>query len=420
MNKTGRVIIAKILVFILVFGVAMSHGGGFLQVMASWVTAPAPGAMNVSDSLYLERAFRLPSGEFAGQVGQSPSDGFFATSSDGIDWHIQRRMHNVMYTSHGIFGIIGTNVFRSTDDGATWEMNALDVEIEWVMSFIYIHESGLLQIEGYTSDERGWWHPFILHSEDGGSTWTYVDEEYRQFGVWVTPVIQVGENWVDRGDGRWVSIPQISFDSGETWQLARIFHEGRLVSFVPEDIAPTEPVGDAAPNLATASTWAHEDINRAFDLGLIPTALQNNYTQPTTRAEFAAFAVALYEIVTGRVITERMTFNDTTDINVQKMGGLGVVTGVGYGNFAPGGTLTREQAAVMLSRLANAIGQPLPQAAPTFADNATISSWAVEAIGQMQATGIMGGVGYNNFDPSGQFTREQSIITMLRMFDMLD
>ena len=102
------------------------------------------------------------------------------------------------------------------------------------------------------------------------------------------------------------------------------------------------------------------------------------------------------------------------------MGGLGVVTGVGYGNFDPNGTLTRQQAAVILVRLASVIGQPLSSVAPTFADNANISSWAIEAIGQMQSTGIMDGVGNNNFDPSGQFTREQSIITMLRMFDMLN
>jgi hypothetical protein len=74
----------------------------------------------------------------------------------------------------------------------------------------------------------------------------------------------------------------------------------------------------------------------------------------------------------------------------KKMGCLGIVTGVGGGNFAPNNTLTREQAAVMIARLAYAIGQPLPPAVPSFADNAQISSWAVDGVGQMQASGIMG------------------------------
>jgi len=190
-------------------------------------------------------------------------------------------------------------------------------------------------------------------------------------------------------------------------------------------------VGTATPTQATPPTvtptlteqpsaWAIEQVTAAISAGLVPQNLQSQFTQPTTRAEFAALAVALYENVTGRVITERMEFNDTNDINVQKMGGLGVVTGVGGGNFNPNGELTREQAAVMLSRLAAAIGRPLPQFAPTFADNAQISSWAVDAVGQIQAAGIMGGTGNNMFSPSGDYTREQSIVTIVRLLEIVN
>ena len=74
----------------------------------------------------------------------------------------------------------------------------------------------------------------------------------------------------------------------------------------------------------------------------------------------------------------------------------------------------------MIARLVNAIGQPLPIVPAEFNDNTDISSWAIGAVGQMQAAGIMGGVGNNNFSPSGQYTREQSIITILRLFDLAD
>ena len=73
----------------------------------------------------------------------------------------------------------------------------------------------------------------------------------------------------------------------------------------------------------------------------------------------------------------------------------------------------------MLSRLIAQIDQPLPIIVPTFADNAQIASWATQAVGQIQAAGIMGGVGNNQFNPTGNFTREQSIITMLRLFEEL-
>jgi len=182
----------------------------------------------------------------------------------------------------------------------------------------------------------------------------------------------------------------------------------------------TTPNITVAPNLNTASDWAHEVLTEAVNLSLVPWALQVDYVDNATRAEFASLAVALYETATGRVITGRMEFNDTNDINVQKMGYLGVVTGVGEGNFNPNGQLTREQAAVMLVRLADAIGMPLPPAQPTFADNSAISSWAVDAVGAIQSAGIMGGVGDNQFAPQGDYTREQSIITVLRLFEILN
>jgi len=37
----------------------------------------------------------------------------------------------------------------------------------------------------------------------------------------------------------------------------------------------------------------------------------------------------------------------------------------------------------------------------------------------VQAADIMGGVGNNIFSPHGTFTREQSIITILRLFEFL-
>jgi len=167
------------------------------------------------------------------------------------------------------------------------------------------------------------------------------------------------------------------------------------------------------------SSWAAPFVATAIDHGLVPAALQTRYTQAITRGEFSALAVALYETVTGQEIEGRMYFSDTNDINVQKMGYLGVVSGVGGDRFAPNNPITREQAAVMIARLAEVIGQPLPQAFPTFADNARISSWAIVGVGQMQASGIMGGVGNNQFSPRGDYTREQSIVSLLRLFELL-
>ena len=167
----------------------------------------------------------------------------------------------------------------------------------------------------------------------------------------------------------------------------------------------------------TPSGWARAYVERGIAEGIVPLRFQHSYNQPTTRAEFATLAVQVYEAVTGREITGRATFNDTNDVNAQKMGYLGVVTGVGHGNFAPRDILTREQAAVMLSRLVAALGSPLQNNEPTFADNSSISNWAFRYVGQVQGGGLMGETGGNRFSPSGHFMMEQSIATMMRLLE---
>ena len=180
---------------------------------------------------------------------------------------------------------------------------------------------------------------------------------------------------------------------------------------------PTPP--PQAPNMNTASSWAREYIAKAYIVGIIPSGLQNNYRNNITRAEFTSIAVLIYETITGEEITGRVTFDDTDNINVQKAAYIGIVTGTGDNNFSPNMQFNREQAAVIISRLAEAIGQPLPLSTATFADNVEISSWARQQSGQVQAAGIMEGIGGNRFNPRGNFTREASIITMLRLFNAL-
>ena len=169
----------------------------------------------------------------------------------------------------------------------------------------------------------------------------------------------------------------------------------------------------------TPSSWAVEEVNKSIAAGLVPPDLQSQYTQATTRAEFCALAVSLYEKMTNTTITGRATFSDTDDLNVQKMAYIGVVNGVGNNRFDPNGKLNREQAATMLARLANAVSKPFEKKTSTFSDNSSASSWALESIGQVQAAGIMSGTGNNMFSPKNEYTREQSIITMLRVYDAL-
>lgn len=187
-----------------------------------------------------------------------------------------------------------------------------------------------------------------------------------------------------------------------------------LVDPSDRTVRRTEPDEQDPADPDHPSRWAIQDIHNGIGLEIVPEHLQGAYRQSTTRAEFCALAVALYEGYIGE-ISERIGFTDTNDPNVEKMAALGVVNGVGGGLFSPDSPLTREQAATMLARLAKAAGKDIGEYEPDFADRDSISSWALEAVGQMQGSGVMNGTGDNYFTPKGSYTREQSIATMVRL-----
>lgn len=180
------------------------------------------------------------------------------------------------------------------------------------------------------------------------------------------------------------------------------------------------PLWTQKPSNDTPSSWAQESIERAGELGLLPDPFRYGFGRSITRAEFAAIAITLYEYF-REPVTGRITFTDTADINVEKAAYLGIVSGVGNNRFNPDSPLTREQAAVILSRLVVLLGGEVGVlASPSFYDVNDISDWAINAVRHMEILDIMSGVGYNRFAPHSPCTREQSIIAIMRVFDLLN
>lgn len=197
-----------------------------------------------------------------------------------------------------------------------------------------------------------------------------------------------------------------------------------------EFLAPTEIMKDVAiPGavLSIPSAWAKEGVSSAIELGLVPDKLQRQYGANTTREEFCGLSVKLLETVSGKEISAFLSdqsislynpFADTENEAVIMMASLGVVSGVGDGTFNPQGELTREQAAKMLTILAKILGAEASETAVTFADQTEISAWACEYVSFVAHCGIMNGTGGNQFSPQAIYTREESILTILRLKDM--
>ena len=98
------------------------------------------------------------------------------------------------------------------------------------------------------------------------------------------------------------------------------------------------------------------------------------------------------------------------------MAGLGIVNGVGGSNFAPGRQITRQEAAALISRLAEGLNKPLTKGTLAFNDNDKIAEWAKDSVSQVFAADIMRGKDGNIFDPLGAYTREQAMATFYRLY----
>lgn len=217
-------------------------------------------------------------------------------------------------------------------------------------------------------------------------------------------------------------------DSGDGWYIAtNVFTDGMgMVGKL--EIEPGADSGYLRCGFlaltvdAEVSGWAREQVDSAAANGLMPDGLGNDFTVNITRAEFAALAVKLYEAMSGDTAPAPgdNPFSDTSEAVIIQANALGIVNGVGDGKFAPSDLVTREQAALMLSRVYTKLGGKIPEvAATTFADNGKVSSWARDAVAFMSSKEIVNGVGNNNFDPQGNASIEQAMVIALRMFENL-
>ena len=194
------------------------------------------------------------------------------------------------------------------------------------------------------------------------------------------------------------------------------------------------------------SDWAYEWMDKADRLDIIPHILLNqDMTKSISRKEFSALAVELYENLKGSKVSVDIEspFTDIDDPAVTMSYSLGIVAGIGNGLFAPDQSLTREQAATMLTRVYKAVywdGWTLEEdgiydcyvldtaGVAKFSDDAFISGYAKDSVYFMAKNNIIAGIGNNIFGPApiagkninyGKATREQAFkiaVVMIERF----
>jgi hypothetical protein len=98
---------------------------------------------------------------------------------------------------------------------------------------------------------------------------------------------------------------------------------------------------------------------------------------------------------------------------------LGLVQGRGNGLFDPEGLITRQEAAVMLTRAYGICGGKLPEntSETSFTDETETADWAKESARALSTWNVIKGMQDGSFSPNGHYTVEQCLVTLLRLYE---
>ena len=135
-----------------------------------------------------------------------------------------------------------------------------------------------------------------------------------------------------------------------------------------------------------------------------------------TRAEIAKMLVSAFDINGASPVVFGDVKADAWYADfVAKASAAGVITGYN-GSFNPDGSLTRQDAALMVYRVLEKTGK-LPEDSASFNDDAAIASYASNAVKVLGTIGVLNGDTNGNFNPASYITRAEIAACLCRALD---
>ena len=166
----------------------------------------------------------------------------------------------------------------------------------------------------------------------------------------------------------------------------------------------------------TSGHWAEASINNWINSGFISGYPDGTFrpNNAISRAEFVTLANRAF----GFTRSQGISFDDVklgywAYGEIQKGVAAGYIQGDSNGKFRPGSAVTRQEAAVMLSKLK---GYDSDEAgAYNYTDRGDMANWAVGAIGAVSRNGIMSGYPNGTFRPQQSLTRAEAVASLQKV-----
>lgn len=170
----------------------------------------------------------------------------------------------------------------------------------------------------------------------------------------------------------------------------------------------------------TSQYWAHDVIKKMAAKHIVSGVSETEFApmQNVTRAEFAALIVRAL----GLEAAKGANFKDVDSSKwyaeaVAAAFEAGIVSGRSADTFAPNATITRQEMAIMIVNAYEVkAGKKITANSKSgFADSASISTWAQEAVNAAAELGFIRGRDNNLFAPLGQTNRAESAQVIFKL-----
>jgi len=169
----------------------------------------------------------------------------------------------------------------------------------------------------------------------------------------------------------------------------------------------------------TKGHWAAATIQTFEKLGVVQ-GYEDGSFKPNgdiTRAEFAAIINRVFDVTGGdkTVDLQDVSYHWAKD-SIEKLARAGVLEGYGDGTFQPDRTISRQEMAVIISRIVHLDKVKKTQGSVAFDD--IDHSYAKEAIQDETMAGIIDGKAANKFDPTSYSTRAEALKIILNTLNL--
>ncbi|MBE7036496.1 MAG: S-layer homology domain-containing protein, partial [Ruminococcaceae bacterium] len=192
---------------------------------------------------------------------------------------------------------------------------------------------------------------------------------------------------------------------------------GGIVTLPPaQENQPEQPKEIPFHDVAEAH-WAYAYVKQLYSEKIINGTSETEFS-PSNSIKRQDFVKILVGILDMELSLNDSTFTDLSvgcyyEPYIMTAAENGLISGVGDGSFGMNADITREDVAVIISRVLE--GEAAESAAKEFGDAANIADYAKEAVQKVVSAGIFSGDDEGNFNPKANLSRAEACAVLCRL-----